>query len=619
MSRIFGAVDFGERGNPAQTLDEMFKAVPHWGREPAGYRKSSSSGVALGLMLHGTIYESGMRFDEAEGVGVAYCGFVPEWPEIFTGERLSAEAEPAINVATLYKRYGNDFLRRLSGMFSLALYDKPRGKLIVASDQSGYFPVYYSISPDRFVFSSSIKAVKRFTDPLIVNRGACIEHLLFDAVFGSQTYYEGIEAIPYGTFVELDITSRTLRRGRYFSYEELFDADEYEASRKIDAPAELSEKLKEALKKILSSVDRSTLALSCGGGIDCSYIGALLNEMNEKLPMFCTNVMGTKVSESVLAEEAAGKLGVELYLSNLTERDFYPLILRSILDYDEPIVHPSMPKFYVSSDVKWETGRLNQIMGVASDLLFGGIGNVKSFYRYLKIKGLLRFIPTRSRRVLSSILDNPQSVDVELRMRNKLYDLALVGMGNFERAAMQRRIEGALSVLSSPNERAVKTLMLENLSDYQQHLLNRRYEASTSHGFSLLFPFLDRKMLRFAVNLAVTHCIDWKYGKLVVRKAASQYFGRSFFSRKKYGGDVPIKKWVPPMSFLLKGGFVEDFFSLEYDTMRKTLHKSPKLLWNIIDLELWGRLSLLDESPHELVEKMRAKGIDSADYQDWPT
>jgi len=385
--------------------------------------------------------------------------------------------------------------------------------------------------------------------------------------------------------------------------------------RDIDASAVLSRRLESALDKIVKFVDPSSLGLSCGGGIDCTYIGALLKRMGMELPIYCSNVVGSDISEKALAEEAASRVGAELYVSDLKREDFYPLILRSIIEYEQPIVHPSTPKFYVSTDVKWSTGRRNLIMGVASDLLFGGIGNVNSLYRYLRLRKVLGVIPARFRRILSSVLSDPRSTNVQLRMRNKLWDLARVGMGNFERASMQERIERAFSSIPSEVEREVKILMVENLCDYQQHLLNRRYESNTSYGISLYFPFLDLDLLEFAINLPVSHCVDWKNGKVVVRRAASQLLGSSFYSRKKWGGDVPIDKWVPPLKFLLRGGFLEEFFSLESEQLTEAPGGSVKVLWNLIDLELWGRLSILGQSPHELIERMREEGIECSDYE----
>jgi len=614
MSRILGLMKLRQSVDGREVFQRMLESIPG-GLDTGSYEAHEElNGVIAGVVNTQTGYVADIfKRDE---VLVACIGYTPEWDDYFNMKDVKGDGGAAEKLALLYRMSGGiDFLSDLPGFFSIVIYDSGAKRLFVVGDRSGYFPVYYAVLEDMLIFSSTIKVVKSFVDPLIVNRGACIEHLLFDAIYGRQTYYEDIEIIPFGSYLVFEDGSTRAEIKRYFAYEELFDIAKYSEMRGIEAPAVLSRRLESALDKIVKFVDPSSLGLSCGGGIDCTYIGALLKRMGMELPIYCSNVVGSDISEKALAEEAASRVGAELYVSDLKREDFYPLILRSIIEYEQPIVHPSTPKFYVSTDVKWSTGRRNLIMGVASDLLFGGIGNVNSLYRYLRLRKVLGVIPARFRRILSSVLSDPRSTNVQLRMRNKLWDLARVGMGNFERASMQERIERAFSSIPSEVEREVKILMVENLCDYQQHLLNRRYESNTSYGISLYFPFLDLDLLEFAINLPVSHCVDWKNGKVVVRRAASQLLGSSFYSRKKWGGDVPIDKWVPPLKFLLRGGFLEEFFSLESEQLTEAPGGSVKVLWNLIDLELWGRLSILGQSPHELIERMREEGIECSDYE----
>ena len=45
------------------------------------------------------------------------------------------------------------------------------------------------------------------------------------------------------------------------------------------------------------------------------------------------------------------------------------------------------------------------------------------------------------------------------------------------------------------------------------------------------------------------------------------------------------------------------------------VERNPKLLWNVIDLELWGRLCLWGQSPGELLESIRGHGIECAPFE----
>ncbi|MCX5752637.1 MAG: asparagine synthase-related protein [Candidatus Krumholzibacteria bacterium] len=609
MGRILGLVDWSGSLDAGALIETMRDRFPRPEGVPGGLRKSVKGAVALGLVSGGQSFASGLgEIDEARCV-VSYCGFMSGIETVFRENDLDAGDDTCSNLAALYRARGIDFLKLLPGMFMIALYDVERGVLLLAGDRSGFFPLYYSNEPGRFAFASSIKPLVSLLASRRINRAAVVEHLVFDALYGSATFYDDIALLPFGAYLSVDLATRRIERGSYFRYEELFDPAEYRRNRGIDAPAELTRRLRNAVGRVIEGRDASTFGLSCGGGIDCSFIGGIFKELGSPIPIFCTHVAGGRLSEGDMAKAAADHLGVELHVSTHAAEDFYPGLFKSIVDFGQPIVHPNTAKFYTGVGQTLSLGRPNQVYGVASDLLFGGFGNVKSYYRYLRMRKLFGALPPKVRTVVGTAMAEPRVVNLERRIRNPLRTLAGIGMGNFERAAMQQGVESAYAAIEDPSERALKVLMLENLCDYQQHLLNRRSELAASLGLSLFFPFLDLEVVRFAVNLPAVFCVDWRTAKIVVRKAALPYLGSLLSARKKYGGEVPIDRWVRPLEFLLEDGFVRDTLRFDRAAMRRLLDERDKLLWNMIDLELWGRLCLLDADPERLLASLRERGI----------
>jgi asparagine synthase (glutamine-hydrolysing) len=614
MGRMLGVVDGTGSGDPGALLETMRDRLCLPRSAPGTFRKSVRGAAALGLVSTGRSFAAGIGAIDAARCIVSYCGFMSGIERVFRENGLDPSADACANLAALYRSRGVDFLKLLPGMFMIAVYDAERNTLLLAGDRSGYFPLYYSNEPARFAFASSINPLVALLSTKRINKAAVVEHLVFDALYGSVTFYDGVEILPFGTYLTVDCATRRLERGTYFRYEELFDAAEYRGNRRIDAPAELTRRLAAAVGRVIEGRDVATFGLSCGGGIDCSFLGGILKELGAPLPIFCTHVSEGRLSEGDMAKAAADHLGVALHVSTLETKDFYPGVLKSIANFGQPIVHPNTAKFHSGARRTISLGRVNQVYGVASDLLFGGFGNVISYYRYLRASALFGALPPRVRSLVGSVMADPVVANLNQRIRNSFKELAGVGVGNFDRAAMQHGIESAYAAIEDPGERALKVLMLENLCDYQQHLLNRRAELAASYGLALFFPFLDLDVVHFAVNLPTAHCVDWRTSKIVVRKAARPYLGPRLAARKKYGGDVPVERWVSPLAFLLEDGFVREQLRFDAAALNRILAGSPKLLWNMIDIELWGRLCILGERPETLLDALRARGIECAPF-----
>lgn len=605
MGRILGVLGDGAGG----LLERMIDGVPR-GREAAGPAiRAAKDDFAVCLVPGAGSFESGCIVSEDGTSCIAYDGFFPGAADAHAREGFAPGAPFGEALLGMYRKHGAGFLARVPGMFAIALYDGRSKRLLAASDRNGLFPVYYAEGPRAFCFGSSIGAVRAAAGVATVDTAAVIEHLLFDATYGSATCFAGVRMLPYGSFLEYDADGRTLSHGSYFRYEDLFDAREYERNRSIDAPRELTARLKSCLARVVNGRDAAAFGLLCGGGIDCSYVGAVLNEMNFRIPFVCTSVVGGAVSEESMAKSSAEYVGSPVVADRLDRARYYPLLLATIRDFGQPIAHPNQAKFYVSAALAVSNGRRSQIMGVASDLLFGSIGNVRTYYRYLKTRALLGALGAGARRTLAMLLERPDVVRFELRMRNPWRAIAGLGAVNFERGAMQERVAGTLAAIPDERERLLKTLMLENLCDYQQHLLNRRSEFGNIHGVSLYFPFLDPEMLAFGVNLPVKHSVRWNVSKLVVREAARPYLGPGISKRAKWGGDIPLEEWILPLAFLLEGGFLAEELRFDVAALKRVVGAHPKLLWNLVDVELWGRMCLWNVAPERILDEMRSRGI----------
>src|SRR4051794_5963360 len=76
------------------------------------------------------------------------------------GHRLATGCDTEVLVH-LYEQLGDDFVRELRGMFAIAIWDTERRRLLLARDQFGIKPLYYSQSGGRLAFASELRALQR--------------------------------------------------------------------------------------------------------------------------------------------------------------------------------------------------------------------------------------------------------------------------------------------------------------------------------------------------------------------------------------------------------------------------------------------------------------------------
>src|SRR5581483_11294474 len=107
--------------------------------------------------------------NEDGSVWITFNGEIYNHPELRQrlqakghGFRSRADTESVVHA---YEEYGLDFVKQLTGIFALGLWDARRRRLVLARDRLGIKPLYYTLEGTRVRFASEIKAL--LVDPLV--------------------------------------------------------------------------------------------------------------------------------------------------------------------------------------------------------------------------------------------------------------------------------------------------------------------------------------------------------------------------------------------------------------------------------------------------------------------
>ncbi|MFI9202242.1 asparagine synthase (glutamine-hydrolyzing) [Streptomyces sp. NPDC053048] len=94
---------------------------------------------------------------------ITYGGEIYNFPElreelVLLGHRFATRSDTEVALRA-YLQWGEDFVHRLNGMYSLAIWDTAREELLLVRDRLGVKPLYYHPTPGGVLFGSEPKAI----------------------------------------------------------------------------------------------------------------------------------------------------------------------------------------------------------------------------------------------------------------------------------------------------------------------------------------------------------------------------------------------------------------------------------------------------------------------------
>ncbi len=202
-------------------------------------------------------------------------------------------------------RHGIESLAALNGEFAGCLYDPENRTLSIFTDRCGFRPVYYTMSgSNEFVFSTDVQSIPAY-DGVETGFDAdyLTEYLTLRRTFGVKTPLSGIERIPPGSILHVDLETGARRIQRYWypRYEPISSSFDRHLERFIDV----------FLQVLADRVDRSRdYGLLLSGGGDSRLILAGMRELD--LPVTAYHMNDWVNQEARIAQQVAETADVEL-------------------------------------------------------------------------------------------------------------------------------------------------------------------------------------------------------------------------------------------------------------------------------------------------------------------
>ena len=280
----------------------------------------------------------------------------------FAGEYQFQTGSDCEVILALYRRYGTDFIERLSGIFAFALYDEERDEFLIARDPIGVIPLYIGRDTDGTLYcASELKALE----------GLCDEY----EPFLPGHYYWSREG-EMRRWYRRDWTDYDAVRDRYAS----LPADEAWQAQVADVRTALEAAVR---RQLMSDVPYGVLL---SGGLDSSVISAVAKLYADRrietdgqqaawwpqLHSFAVGLKGAPDLEKArLVAEHIGTVHHEIHYTIQEGLDAIRDVIYYIETYDVTTVRASTPMYLLARVIK-SMGIKMVLSGEGADEVFGG-------------------------------------------------------------------------------------------------------------------------------------------------------------------------------------------------------------------------------------------------------
>ncbi|MGO9650670.1 MAG: asparagine synthetase B family protein, partial [Terriglobales bacterium] len=164
MCGIAGIAGKADQEVDAGEVHRMCQTMVHRGPDDEGIYTQGP--VGLGMRRLSIIDVAGGHqpiHNEDKSVWVVCNGEIYNFPELrrdleAQGHRFYTHSDTEV-IVHLYEEMGADCVKKLRGMFAIALYDRTQRRLLLARDRLGKKPLHYAWSRGRLLFASEMKAL----------------------------------------------------------------------------------------------------------------------------------------------------------------------------------------------------------------------------------------------------------------------------------------------------------------------------------------------------------------------------------------------------------------------------------------------------------------------------
>ncbi|MEK7469211.1 MAG: asparagine synthase (glutamine-hydrolyzing) [Planctomycetota bacterium] len=522
-----------------------------------------------------------------------------------------------------YEADGDRCVDKFRGMFSFALWDKKKQRLLAARDRAGKKPFFYSAVEGTFRFASELQAI--LADPGFPRRldpNAVDHYFHYQYIPAPLTIWQDVRKLPAGHSLVLE--GGEVKTSAYWDLD--FRLKDFYVNSEA-AEERFRQLFDECVKSRL--VSDVPLGAFLSGGIDSSAVVEAMTRLSgSKVKTFSIGFEEAAYSELEAAREFARQLGTEHH-DEIVRPNAMEILPALVKHYGEPFADSSaVPTYYLSKMTR-------QHVTVA----LSGDGGDESFLGYARVAAIhqaerLTKMPAPARGLLSRLAGmipgggGPRSLTRRVKRfatmegntaaehftelvayfgrarRKDLYEPSFASQLAGDASEFMHK----LFANAPAADITEKALYVEARSYLPEDLQPKVDVASMMSALEVRSPFLDHNLMEFATRLPLRFKQDGLNTKVFLKRALAKRLPTEVLDRPKQGFAVPLENWFrgelrePARELLLskesrqRGMFRENEVQRYLDEHQAGQDHSSRL-WSLMFFEMWAREWLDRDKP----------------------
>jgi len=519
----------------------------------------------------------------------------------------------AYALVSAYKQFGHDFLKRISGEFSLAIVEPQRQKLLLAVDRLGSKPLAFTHQNNfGVVFGSTVESIR--LHPAIdarIDPQALFNYIYFHHIPSPQTVYKNFFKLCPGEF--LVVSSGHIATKSYWNPK--FNETNTDSSN--DLESDLRDSLRNAVDRRLNT---SNPAAFLSGGLDSSTIAGIASELRPgKFKVYTMGFEAAGYDEMHYARLAAKHFNLDLHEYYVTQQNIVDSMPIMADEYDEPFGNSSAIPTLMCARFAREDGIDCILAGDGGDELFGGNERYAKqgiYEAYRSIPKLLRskviepatgmfpdifpFGKVKSY-VAQSRISMPGRLETyNLLNRNsleKIFEPDFLGQID---TGMPLQLLTERYQTADANSLVNRMIWLDwkfTLADNDLRKVTRSCEIG---GLNAAFPFLDQRLIDLSLRIPSNEKIRGRTLRYLYKNAFGNFLPKEIINKQKHGFGLPFGVWLatsktiqdflyPQIEALGQRGIFKPLFLKELIQANRTEHAAfyGNFVYVFGMLELW--------------------------------